>query len=103
MSGGELLDRTERVLTIVNLQVSGAGGSLSPGGGDPAGVLAGVPGCAVGDLQGEQGVLAGDLQTVRQGIVQRFVVLQPGGCHSGPSAGTGLECCLLSGWELLSF
>ena len=81
----------------MNLQVSGAGGSLSPGGGDPAGVLAGVSGCAVGDLQGEQGVLAGDLQTVSQHIVQRFVVLQPGGRHTSTSAGTSLECCLLSG------
>ena len=84
----------------MNLQVSGAGGGLAPGRRHPAGVLAGVSGGAVADLQGEQGVLAGDLQTVRQDVVQRFVVLQPGGCHSGPSAGTGLECCLLSGWEM---
>ena len=91
------------LLTVVNLQVGRAGGGLSPGRRDPAGVLAGVPRGAVADLQAEQGVLAGDLQSVSQGIVQSLVVLQPGGRHSGTRAGPGLECCLLSGWELLSF
>ena len=84
----------------MNLQVGGAGGSLSPRGGDPAGVLAGVPRAAVADLQGEQGVLAGDLQPVGQSVVQRLVVLQPGGGDPGTSAGPGLECCLLAGWKL---
>ena len=87
------------LLTIVNLQVGRAGGGLSPGRRDPAGVLAGVPRAAVADLQGEQGVLAGDLQSVRQSVVQRLVVLQPGGGDSGTSAGPGLECCLLAGWK----
>ena len=81
----------------MNLQVSGAGGSLTAGGRHPAGVLAGVPRCAVADLQGEESVLAGDLQAVGQGVVQGLVVLQPGGGDSGARAGPGLECCLLSG------
>ena len=84
-------------LTIVNFQVSGAGGSLATRGRHPAGVLAGVPRCAVADLQREESVLAGDLQSVGQGVVQGLVVLQPGGGDSGPGAGPGLECCLLSG------
>ena len=84
----------------MNLQVGGAGGGLSSGRRDSAGVLAGVPRAAVADLQGEQGVLAGDLQSVGQGVVQGLVVLQPGGGDPGASAGPGLECCLLSGCEL---
>ena len=84
----------------MNLQVSGAGGSLAARGRHPAGVLAGIPRCAVTDLQGEQSVLAGDLQAVGQGVVQGLVVLQPGGGDPGASAGPGLECCLLSGWKL---
>ena len=84
----------------MDLQVSGARGSLSSWGGDPAGVLAGVPGCAVGDLQGEQGVLAGDLHSVGQLVLQRFVVLQPCRGHTATRASAGLEGCLLSGYKL---
>ena len=84
----------------MNLQVSGAGGSLSPGGGDPAGVLAGVSGRAVGDLQREQGVLAGDLHSVGQLVLQGLVVLQPCRGHSATRASAGLEGCLLSGYKL---
>ena len=86
-------------LTIVNFQVSGAGGGLSPRGRHPAGVLAGVSGCAVADLQGGEGVLAGDLHSVRQLVLQGFVVLQPGGRHTTATAGPGLERCLLSGYN----
>ena len=80
----------------MDLQVSGARGSLSSWGGDPAGVLARVPWCAVTDLQGEESILAGDLHPVGQLVLQRLVVLQPGGGHTAASAGAGLESCLLS-------
>ena len=84
----------------MNLQVSGAGGSLSPRGSDPAGVLARVPGGAVADLQGEESILAGDLHSVSQLVLQGLVVLQPCRGHSATRAGSGLEGCLLSGYKL---
>ena len=84
------------ILTIVNLQVGGAGGSLATLGCDPACVLARVGGRAVGQLQGEEGILAGDLDPVSQLVVQGFVVLEPCCGHSSSSAGSGLKHCLFS-------
>lgn len=80
----------------MNLEVGRAGCGLAARRGDPAGVLAGVSRAAIAQLQGEEAVFAGDLHPVGQTVVQRLVVLQPGGGHSRTTAGARLKHGLLS-------
>ena len=61
-------------LTIVNLQISGAGGSLAASSGHPAGILARILWLAAGHAQAEGVALAGHLHAVRGTVVQRLVV-----------------------------
>ena len=67
----------------MHLEVSGAGDVLAVVPGEPDGVLSGVGGAGVLQLEGEVVLLGHDLDAVGELVVERLVVLEPGGREAG--------------------